>query len=308
MYDLKHSTPLRWWYVCEEDDGVSDCLQELASKLFSITPHSASCERVFSTIGWFYGNRMTSLKIKKVEDMAKIFFYHKSNIKKELQYFEDVTHQELKKILQNFEYVSDEEDEEEDILSEEEDEDDYYVDDENINQRSISDLKIEEIINLNSDIFNNSVNVDDFNRFGTNDNSLNLNENYDYNPLNLVDLVDDLFFEELEQGSDENNYRKRAREIECSQNKSKKSKNNKTININDDYSSDDDDEENNDDERRNGSQEDDNGEDNNDSRDGSEEEDLEENNEKNDDKINRQTALTKKFQFCSRHQVVSYKE
>ena len=38
------------------------------------------------------------------------------------------------------------------------------------------------------------------------------------------------------------------------------------------------------------------------------EEDLEENNEKNDDKINRQTALTKKFQFRSRHQVVSYKE
>ena len=45
LYDLKHSTPLRWWYVCEEDDGVSDCLQELASKLFSITPHSASYDR-----------------------------------------------------------------------------------------------------------------------------------------------------------------------------------------------------------------------------------------------------------------------
>ncbi|CAJ0824481.1 16624_t:CDS:2, partial [Entrophospora sp. SA101] len=131
-YVLKHSNPLRWWYVCEEDDGVSDYLQELASKLFSITPHSVSCERVFSVIGWFYGNRRTRLSIKKIEDMAKIYFYHKSNIKKELQYFEDVTHQELKMILENSEF---------DNLFFEESEQVFNCSNENNNRKRVGDIK-----------------------------------------------------------------------------------------------------------------------------------------------------------------------
>ena len=46
-------TPLMWWNACEVKPNH---LQRLAIKLFSITPSSAACERMFSSLGWFCGN------------------------------------------------------------------------------------------------------------------------------------------------------------------------------------------------------------------------------------------------------------
>ncbi|CAG8823886.1 25606_t:CDS:2, partial [Gigaspora rosea] len=35
----------------------------ISIKLFSITPSSANCERIFSLLGWIYGNKRTQLEL-----------------------------------------------------------------------------------------------------------------------------------------------------------------------------------------------------------------------------------------------------
>ena len=54
--------------------------------IFSITPHSAGCERIFSTLGWLYGKRRQRLGLSKVEAMAKIRSFYISNVRTELAY------------------------------------------------------------------------------------------------------------------------------------------------------------------------------------------------------------------------------
>jgi hypothetical protein len=54
--------------------------------IFSITPHSASCERLFSSLGWFIGKRRTNLNIETLESMAKIYRASLTNIEKTLNY------------------------------------------------------------------------------------------------------------------------------------------------------------------------------------------------------------------------------
>src|ERR1044071_4844269 len=51
-YTIGNDTPLMWWNTCEVKPNY---LQRLAIKLFSITPSSAACERMFSSLGWLYG-------------------------------------------------------------------------------------------------------------------------------------------------------------------------------------------------------------------------------------------------------------
>ncbi|CAJ0639944.1 7786_t:CDS:2 [Entrophospora sp. SA101] len=209
---------------------------------------------------------------------------------------------------------------------------------------SIDDFKIEEIINLNSHIFDDdNMNVNCFNKLKINNS--NLNENYDYDPLNLVD---NLFFEESEQVfncSNENNNRKRVGDIKNRQNnKTKKSKRSKIINIcesDDEYqdglmeseridnrickkgtkeknsSKDMEDDEKDNSEEENSEEE--NNEEENSEKDNSEEENMEDEDkeseddneksddesEKSDDKINK-SAATKKFKLRNR-QDISYK-
>ena len=47
-YNRNFDAPLKWWKTCHAD---SPYLQFLAVKLFSISPHAASCERVWSICG-----------------------------------------------------------------------------------------------------------------------------------------------------------------------------------------------------------------------------------------------------------------
>src|SRR4051812_10523196 len=64
------------WNTCEIKP---DHLQRLAMKLFSITPSSAACERIFSSLGWIYGKCRTRLEINQLEGLAKIYQFNLSN-------------------------------------------------------------------------------------------------------------------------------------------------------------------------------------------------------------------------------------
>ena len=60
---------------------------ELALKLFAIVPHAASCERIWSSLGHFYGKRCIRLKLEKIENMQKMTAYYIANAKTELPYY-----------------------------------------------------------------------------------------------------------------------------------------------------------------------------------------------------------------------------
>jgi hypothetical protein len=80
---FKSDNPIFWWETIQH----SDELQALALRLFAITPHSASCERSFSILGWFYGQRRTNLALERVEGMCKLHTYYITNAKQELPYY-----------------------------------------------------------------------------------------------------------------------------------------------------------------------------------------------------------------------------
>ncbi|CAB5211436.1 unnamed protein product [Rhizophagus irregularis] len=74
-YTIGSDTPLMWWNTCEVKPNY---LQRLAIKLFSITPSSAACERMFSSLGWLYGKCRTRLEINKLEGLAKVYQFNLS--------------------------------------------------------------------------------------------------------------------------------------------------------------------------------------------------------------------------------------
>ena len=55
---VEDETPKLWWLAT---DDTKPYLQQLALYILSATPHSANCERVFSTLGWIYGKRRLRL-------------------------------------------------------------------------------------------------------------------------------------------------------------------------------------------------------------------------------------------------------
>ena len=83
-YDITRDTPEIWWMTCPEKPTY---LQRIALKLLSIVPHSANCERIFSVLRWFYGQRRTKLSTNRISMMAKIHSYYVSNAKNQLQYY-----------------------------------------------------------------------------------------------------------------------------------------------------------------------------------------------------------------------------
>lgn len=82
-FEGEDETPILWWL---STDDTKKYLQELALHVLSVTPHSASCERVFSTLGWIYGKRRLRLQTSKVESMAKIRSFYVSKVNDELRY------------------------------------------------------------------------------------------------------------------------------------------------------------------------------------------------------------------------------
>jgi len=116
--------------------------------IFSITPHSASCERLFSSLGWFIGKRRTNLAVETIETMAKIYQTLLTHSQKSLNYGSSVIAKDIEKML-DVVY------EEEDLLNEVDEEDDN-IDlseprDETINTNVA--LEIEQVIDLGPWIF-----------------------------------------------------------------------------------------------------------------------------------------------------------
>ncbi|CAG8703135.1 21928_t:CDS:2, partial [Gigaspora margarita] len=89
--------PQTWWETCESNFPY---LRLLAIKLFSVSPHAASCERVWSICGWVYGQRRTNLSIENLDAIAQIRSYYIANNKFELpRYSIDKSAEDIRKIL-----------------------------------------------------------------------------------------------------------------------------------------------------------------------------------------------------------------
>ncbi|CAG8763960.1 3711_t:CDS:2, partial [Rhizophagus irregularis] len=82
-------------------DDTKNYLQQLALHILSVTPHSASCERVFSTLGWIYEKRRLRLQTSKVESMAKIQSFYISKVNEELKYASSKYSQSELKVIIN---------------------------------------------------------------------------------------------------------------------------------------------------------------------------------------------------------------
>jgi len=80
--------PITWWSSMEDNfSKEKDYLVQLALKLYSVTPHAAGCERVWSSLGWLYGKRRNRLELNKIENMYKLASYYHAHAKQELPYY-----------------------------------------------------------------------------------------------------------------------------------------------------------------------------------------------------------------------------
>lgn len=107
-YSSSYVKPQTWWQMINDP---ADYLKSLAMKLFSITPHSAACERAFSTLGFLYGNRRQCLNLSTMEMMVKIKYFLHSNVKGELNHFiNEETEAELKALVEECGFFNDDDD------------------------------------------------------------------------------------------------------------------------------------------------------------------------------------------------------
>lgn len=151
-YNSQINTPLSWWKMCAP---IPPYLQLLAIKLFSIIPHAASCERIWSICGWMVGKRRTRLSVDNLEAMSKIHSYYISNCKSELaNYGKDRTAEEIRMTMDDTEeYETDDdynEEEIEKIMAQ-------SSTDDNIEQIQSQQLEILNVLDLDLMFKNNSV-------------------------------------------------------------------------------------------------------------------------------------------------------
>ena len=192
-YDLQfefNNSPMTWWYCI--DDSLpkgQNYIAQLATKLFSITPHAASCERIWLSLGWFYGKHRTRLGLEKIERMQKLAAFYLANAKKELPYYGvRKGSEELQSILYNANLYEDDEFEEElndkindvGIL-----ENDDNIDKNNIYLDNILDLNASEFLEgLNEFIEDLDINLEE----KTNNDKINQEEiDEDWNPKLAVE-------------------------------------------------------------------------------------------------------------------------
>ena len=153
-YNAEFSTtsesPINWWQTIF--DGGNQ-LQRFAIKLFSVSPHSASCERQFSSLGWIFGDRHQRLKLESVKSLGKVQRYILSNAEKELNYFK-IHDEEYIKNLMNMAIVNNEDQYDDDLV----DNSNLFLDDDDDNDdinngpdsstSNITSLNVENIVNL----------------------------------------------------------------------------------------------------------------------------------------------------------------
>ncbi|CAB5157672.1 unnamed protein product [Rhizophagus irregularis] len=144
-YSSKHDTPLNWWLLI--NDGKNQ-LSRLAIKLFSITPHSASCERIFSSLGWFFGKRRQRLQLNTLQSMAKIHRYSLSHMKTSVGHVSGTYDgEELRDLL--FERNNESEDTDDDIF-----------DEATINQDMARARELERAINYDYELENDDLTIE----------------------------------------------------------------------------------------------------------------------------------------------------
>jgi len=142
-------SPQIWWSSIEDCFAKNeDHICQLAIKLFAITPHAAGCERIWSRLGWYYGDRRTRLSLGKLENMQKLASYYLSNAKKELPHYSiGKTTAELQEIIRDAEiFEEDDKLDEEDLLEQE----DSMDKQDNLEKEEI--LGIEGLINLDAKV------------------------------------------------------------------------------------------------------------------------------------------------------------
>jgi hypothetical protein len=172
-YDSKSETPFAWWLTYEESEEMP--LVSLAIKLFSITPSEAGCERNFSVLKWFYGDRRTRLNINRIESMSMMRSFWMTNIKKEMAFHgKEITADDLRQCIR-ISTVIDELDEYDfdDDTSEDSESSDYAI--------GSTSLDISSIANLDHAIFNGGHQV-----VQTNLNRDLVPDNLEYNVGDLV--------------------------------------------------------------------------------------------------------------------------
>ena len=139
-YTIDGDTPLMWWNTCEVKPNH---LQRLAIKLFSITPSSAACERMFSSLGWMYGKRRNQLGVDRLEGLAKVYRF---NLSEQFNQTENLSPEIIKSIAET---VFDEE-----VFSEELENTELLNPAEHLCQNEPDlNLNISDIINFQSPIF-----------------------------------------------------------------------------------------------------------------------------------------------------------
>ena len=191
-YDNIRDTPEIWWMTCPEKPTY---LQRIALKLLNIVPHSANCERIFSVLRWFYGQRRTRLDPSRISKMAKIHSYYISNAKNQLQYYGNLLSEKevqdqvifATQNLNNFqELEKEEEDNLELLLFDKEEEIIPQVAKEIIEEEELKRiLQIEVYANLSNNIFTeneNYINIEDNEVME----EFNENENKEFNLEELI--------------------------------------------------------------------------------------------------------------------------
>ena len=113
----------------------------ISESAFSITLHSASCERLFSALGWLFGKRRINLGLETLESMAKIYLYSLNNSKKDLNYTDSKSENDIKQMINTIF-------EEKEFLNEEDDDNDLNEPQQFQPEETDEVLNIEEIIDL----------------------------------------------------------------------------------------------------------------------------------------------------------------
>jgi hypothetical protein len=160
-YDMTYGvndTPIGWWSTIEDN---YDYLQTLSLKLFYICPHSAASERVFSVLRWYYNQRRSRLHTQTVENLTKMHCYYVSNSKKTFNYYgEKMNEDDIRKACIEAFYDSNKLPDE---IYEDNGENSYNDDSSDHEDVEIQDnriyhqLNIEDVVNLDDPIFNDSI-------------------------------------------------------------------------------------------------------------------------------------------------------
>jgi hypothetical protein len=173
-YSSSYTKPKIWWQMIDDSNVF---LKSVAIKIFSITPHSVTCERTFSILGFLYGKRRQSLNLNTLEMMAKVRYYLLSNIKEELnRSMGEITEVELENIIEKCGFFDDEGEEDEEEKNNEDLFSNSYVEPLEILTHEVQVLIINDIVDMSNPAFiggfEEIVNNDSSNEDEENDESL----------------------------------------------------------------------------------------------------------------------------------------